>query len=955
MPDLWASSCLRLSASSLFLHSRKRLFFSSGGFVFDRIGIVINSRKAQKPSSTVSGFRVYSSGRASRPILSLCSTRSLCSLDAGTHLVGRLASHFEFSLRRVAYCSWIAPPRPVSPLVVRIPIRSLKKDGGPEGEVEVESSFRSRQPASAKRNLRTVNKVSSSSRKGQQRAPEREESSLASGDGPVKRVGVRAKTHVSGGKDGQSGNELLDGRGSNFRGVKNSSNQFGGKFVAVGSVITKSNVPTASGKFSRAPNSLKRSRCSGVASAAATVVEDLPGDPKIGLKGVPDSSSAMNSNRRKQGGGDDSKPKQQTEKKLKKKDFPVEAQLRRDLNNCSKDGDVLRALEIYDRSVAEGVVKWNQYNFNILLYLCSSAALGTLAARKSGTDRSSADRLNLITPEQNSDGTLAVESTNGVEHQDNCSNGEAVSGEASTTTPLTFSPEIMELAAQRGFEIFEDMKKQEVPPNEATLTAVARLAIKREDGNLAFQMVKEMAAQNIAPKLRSYSPALVAFCKSKAVEKAFEVDAHMVAAGVEPEEPELGALLQLCVEERLDKHVYTLLHRLRTRVRALSPSTISSIEEWFSGQAGASAGEGQSKPEVAALHQAMVAGGGGWHGLGWLGQGQWKVEWSTIDNEGSCCSCKNKLVTIDLDPRETEDFAKSVAELAFARETKSNDFRRFQEWLDRHAPFGAIIDGANVGLYNQNFTQGGFNFWQLNSIAQAAQERGLVKTPPLIILHHGRTKFGAANSPLGQQLLKKWNSSDTLYSTPNGSNDDWYWLYAAVRNKCLLITNDEMRDHLFQLLGSDFFPKWKERHQVRFSATSGGLQFHLPPPYSLVIQESENGSWHIPKDRGSDVDAPHEWMCVTRSGISVNNAALPVSVQSSPPEETVVASLIQTPHDTMVNVDQAVTSPKVDSQQSDGIIVTPKRSRSRSPSSATLKKIRAADKQSTSGPVMFDI
>lgn len=41
-----------------------------------------------------------------------------------------------------------------------------------------------------------------------------------------------------------------------------------------------------------------------------------------------------------------------------------------------------------------------------------------------------------------------------------------------------------------------------------------------------------------------------------------------------------------------------------------------------------------------------------------------------------------------------------------------------------------------------------------------------------------------------------------------------YWLYAAVRYKCVLVTNDEMRDHLFELLGNEFFPKWKERHQV---------------------------------------------------------------------------------------------------------------------------------------------
>lgn len=41
-----------------------------------------------------------------------------------------------------------------------------------------------------------------------------------------------------------------------------------------------------------------------------------------------------------------------------------------------------------------------------------------------------------------------------------------------------------------------------------------------------------------------------------------------------------------------------------------------------------------------------------------------------------------------------------------------------------------------------------------------------------------------------------------------------YWLYAAVNCKSLLVTNDEMRDHLFQLLGTSFFPRWKEKHQV---------------------------------------------------------------------------------------------------------------------------------------------
>ena len=33
---------------------------------------------------------------------------------------------------------------------------------------------------------------------------------------------------------------------------------------------------------------------------------------------------------------------------------------------------------------------------------------------------------------------------------------------------------------------------------------------------------------------------------------------------------------------------------------------------------------------------------------------------------------------------------------------------QFKAWLARHGPFGAVIDGANVALYGQNFETGGF-------------------------------------------------------------------------------------------------------------------------------------------------------------------------------------------------------------------------------------------------------
>lgn len=50
-------------------------------------------------------------------------------------------------------------------------------------------------------------------------------------------------------------------------------------------------------------------------------------------------------------------------------------------------------------------------------------------------------------------------------------------------------------------------------------------------------------------------------------------------------------------------------------------------------------------------------------------------------------------------------------------------------------------------------------------------------------------------------------------------NNIWsrYWLYAAIKFKCFIVTNDEMRDHTFQVLGNNFIPRWKERHQVNIN------------------------------------------------------------------------------------------------------------------------------------------
>ncbi|KAG9147766.1 hypothetical protein Leryth_018820 [Lithospermum erythrorhizon] len=529
-------------------------------------------------------------------------------------------------------------------------------------------------------------------------------------------------------------------------------------------------------------------------------------------------------------------------RKKARKELP-EFVLKHKLDLCSKNGDFDEGIRLYEEAKVNGT-SINIYHYNALLYLCS------------------------------------------------CSEG------------------VDNWGLDKGFEIFKQMGIDKVVPNEATFTSAARLAAKKEDPEMAFELVKRMKGCGIEPKLRSYGPALFGFCKKGLSDKAYEVDRHMVESGVEAEEGEISALLKVSADMKRADKVYEMMHRLRAAVRQVAEDSARVLEEWFMSE---SAGDvGVEKWDVGKVKEGVVKGGGGWHGQGWLGKGKWRVVRTQMDENGVCGSCREKLVCIDIDPKETENFANSLAKLASEREVRSNfvSFKKerkicsvpvvmstanicfatisgifyierlqtnvegsiIQEWLQKHGPFDAIVDGANIGLANQHH----FNFSQLKSIVNQLRQISPSKRLPLVILHKSRVTGGPAQHPNNKKLLDSWKNAGALYSTPQGSNDDWgiaskdpckYWLYAAVSCKCLLVTNDEMRDHLFQLLGTNFFPRWKEKHQVRLaiSKQSKGPILSMPPPYSIVIQESEQGSWHIPTVTGDDLETPRQWLCATRS------------------------------------------------------------------------------------------
>ena len=82
----------------------------------------------------------------------------------------------------------------------------------------------------------------------------------------------------------------------------------------------------------------------------------------------------------------------------------------------------------------------------------------------------------------------------------------------------------------------------------------------------------------------------------------------------------------------------------------------------------------------------------------------------------------------------------------------------------------------------------------------------------------------------------------------------------ASGDDSFLVSNDEMRDHAFQMLPAPaLFRKWKDRHQVRFHmSASNGLELFFPPTFTTCAQPAVSGDWWmIPKDDGT-------WLCAAR-------------------------------------------------------------------------------------------
>ncbi|KAK9810941.1 hypothetical protein WJX73_010279 [Symbiochloris irregularis] len=350
------------------------------------------------------------------------------------------------------------------------------------------------------------------------------------------------------------------------------------------------------------------------------------------------------------------------------------------------------------------------------------------------------------------------------------------------------------------------------------------------------------------PRLRSFVPALKAFATLRMVDEVFQVDDLIKQHSLDLTEAEFAILLGACAYDTDAARGLQVLERMGRELTVLSDATLAAAVSFFRSSAALSGGSGAAD----SLQNDSAA------------SRSWQLQRCAVDAVGvsvdvPSTSANDCLEAMDLDDSEWGAFAEGISAVAMERERAPDDFRTFMAWLKEHGPFHVIIDGANVALFGQNFDHGGFSFTQIKAVLAHLRSQH-PDLRPLVLLHKGRTQAPVARQPENQKLLQQLEEDHEIYLAPYGSNDDWYWIYAAViaEKQGLLMSNDEMRDHIFQLLAPKYFHKWKQRHQVRYRLHDSLAEFAYPAAYTICLQRLASGAWMLPS-----AAQPGLWLCAS--------------------------------------------------------------------------------------------
>ncbi|OQR90317.1 hypothetical protein THRCLA_09375 [Thraustotheca clavata] len=362
------------------------------------------------------------------------------------------------------------------------------------------------------------------------------------------------------------------------------------------------------------------------------------------------------------------------------------------------------------------------------------------------------------------------------------------------------------------FAVLNHMKEQlgpkskKHPVDEPSYSALVRLCARQHDTIKAEKLLEELEQAQVLSKLRTYSPLLIEYASTNCLDDAWRIYEKIKAKELDVTEIEYAALLQVASAVKNHDMFYKILAIFMEDILEPQESTWEILKLWFMSE-GFTCKEG------------------------------------TVNEDGICSVTGAKLLSIELSKEKEDILLKKVEGLVCTSDERTEQWNEFKSWIDENGPYDVLLDAANIGYFNQNYEGGGFNYKQIQRVLQAYQRRG---KKVLIVLHKRRTSDKEVPEHL-RSMVAGWRDKNEMYNCRPGNNDDWYWLYAAVNfsGRTLVVSNDEMRDHHFQMISGVDFHRWKERHLVRYDKKNGNFVFDEPRVYSKRSQHV-NDSWHFP-------------------------------------------------------------------------------------------------------------
>jgi len=545
-------------------------------------------------------------------------------------------------------------------------------------------------------------------------------------------------------------------------------------------------------------------------------------------------------------------PTKKPKKHVRKKDVtPQVLNVRRRIQQCCKQNDLATAMEVYDEARANNVAIEAQSFYN-LLNLCDGLS-----------DRG----VHIGTP-------------------------KSCKIEEKTETIVVVRTVDAETRQQHAFRIKKHMDEMKLALNETAYTALVRLLSKANMVDEAERLLLEAESiQQCKPRLRLYSSLLTAYCETGQMESALKMWVRLANKNLVLTEREYAALIQCATKIGDAAIMERVLSDLAEDVLVPSRDTTRLISDWFSSphstipeSDGTTSETDNDRPSLHSVElppsDAPSMGPVQLNGSGWVATSGCKVNMDTGILTTGCLEGES-LRPVALSDQQWQDM-KEMNETIVKNGMLDNDksmyqgggkgpkrhpskqkggvekrlsnWKDFQDYLKKRKKFDIVIDGANVGYYKQNFANAPkhVDYRQIDALLEqfASQQKSV------LLVMHERHFFPKLMPEWSVPIVESW--SNVLYSTPSGMNDDWFWLHAALWSgrETLVVTNDEMRDHHFQMLAPRSFLRWKERHQIHFHFEwvegKRVVELTYPERYSRRIQRVANDGLVVPLPKRGD-------------------------------------------------------------------------------------------------------